>query len=114
MAETLEHFPFEEFVPALRELRRVAREHVVISLPAPLVGFSLGINISGIHPKFISLGTPQWSRPVFDGQHYWEMNRRGYPKRKIRKAIREAGLEIVKEYRPAFSLYIYFFILRKI
>ena len=113
IAEMLEHLPFEEFVPALRELRRVSRRHVVVTLPAPLVGLSLGINICGIYPKFLALGTRQWSRPVFDGQHYWELGRRGYPKRRIRQAIQQAGFHIEKEFRQPFSLYCYFFILRK-
>ncbi len=114
IAEMLEHLPFEEFVPALRELRRVSRKHVVVTLPAPLVGASLGINICGIYPKFLSFGARQWTRPVFDGQHYWELGRRGYPKRRIQQAMRDAGFEIINEFRQPFSLYCHFFILRKI
>lgn len=113
IAEVLEHLPFAAFGGALRELGRVTRRNVIVTLPCPLVGFSVGINICGISPRFFSLGGRQWTRPVFDGQHYWELGRRGYSKRRIRKAIREAGFEIVREFRPGLSLYNYFFVLRK-
>lgn len=113
IAEVLEHLPFEELGPALAELRRVSRRHVVVTLPSPLVGVHIGVNLPLIEPLFIALGLRQLSRPRFDGQHYWEMDRRGYPKRRVRRAIRVAGLDIVKEFRPGLSLYNYFFVLRK-
>lgn len=113
IAEVLEHLPFEQFDAALAELRRVAAKHVVITLPCPLVGFNFGINLPVLDPIFVSLGWRQWSRPRFDGQHYWELDRRGYPKRRIRRHLREAGFEVVREFRPGLSLYNYFFVLAK-
>jgi len=113
IAEVLEHLPYAKLGPALAELRRVTRKHVVVTLPCPLVGFSLGLNICGPEPRFLSLGFRQWTRPVFDGQHYWELGRRGYPKWRIRKLMFEAGYDIEREFRSGFSLYNYFFVLRK-
>jgi len=78
-----------------------------------MIGFHLGINLPLLEPAFLALGWRQWSRPRFDGQHYWELDRRGYPKRRIRKHIREAKFEIVKQFRPGLSLYNYFFVLAK-
>ena len=113
IAEVLEHLPFEQFGACLTELRRVARRHVIVTLPCPLVGFHLGINIPLLEPVFVSLGFRQFSRPRFDGQHYWELDRLGYPKRRIRSALRKAGFGIEKEFRPGLSLYNYFFVLGK-
>lgn len=113
IAEVLEHLPFEELGACLAELRRVTRRHVVITLPCPLVGAHVGVNLPLIEPIFLALGWRRWSRPSFDGQHYWELDRRGYPKRRIRRTLREAGFDIVKEFRPGLSLYNYFFVLRK-
>jgi len=113
IAEVLEHLPFDELPRCLEELARVARRHVVITLPCPLVGLNVGLNVPLLRPMFLSLGIRQWTRPVFDGQHYWELDRRGYPKRRIRRAIREAGFRIVREFRPGLSLYSYFFVLAK-
>jgi len=113
IAEVLEHLPFDDFGVCLAELRRVTRRHVVVTLPCPLVGVHLGINLPVLEPMFMALGVRQLSRPRFDGQHYWELDRRGYPKRRIRRMIHEAGFEIVKEFRPALSLYNYFFVLAR-
>ncbi len=113
IAEVLEHLPWDAFVPALVELRRVARRHVIVTLPCPLVGFNIGLNVPILEPRFWALGFRQLSRPRFDGQHYWELDRLGYPKRRIRAAMREAGFEVEKEFRPGLSLYNYFFVLRK-
>jgi ubiquinone/menaquinone biosynthesis C-methylase UbiE len=113
IAEVLEHLPFEQFPACLAELRRVARRHVIITLPCPLAGLHLGLNLPLLEPIFLSLGFRQYSRPRFDGQHYWELDRLGYPKRRIRAAIREAGYRVTQEFRPGLSLYNYFFILEK-
>jgi hypothetical protein len=113
IAEVLEHLPFEEFGACLAELRRVTKRYVVVTLPCPLVGVHLGINLPILEPMFVALGIRRMSRPRFDGQHYWELDRRGYPKRRIRRAIREAGFEIAREFRPGLSLYNYFFVLAK-
>lgn len=113
IAEVLEHLPWDRFVPALIELRRVARKHVIVTLPCPLAGIHLGINVPLLEPIFLSMGLRQLSKPRFDGQHYWELDRLGYPKRKIRRAVKEAGFTIEREFRPGLSLYNYFFVLRK-
>src|SRR5439155_16473810 len=113
IAEVLEHLPFEQFPECLTELRRVARRHVIITLPCPLAGFHLGLNLPILEPIFLSLGVRQLSRPRFDGQPYWELDRLGYPKRRIRAAICQAGFRVTREFRPGLSLYNYFFILDK-
>jgi Methyltransferase domain len=113
IAEVLEHLPFEQFDEALAELRRVSAKSLIITLPCPLVGFNVGLNLPILDPIFLSLGFRQLSKPRFDGQHYWELDRRGYPKRRIRRHIRDAGFEIVREFRPGLSLYNYFFVLEK-
>ena len=113
-AEVLEHLPFEEFGTCLCELRRVCRRHVVVTLPCALAGIHVGVNLPILAPVFFALGLRQWTRPRFDGQHYWELDRRGYAKRRIRRAVREAGFSIVRAFRPGLSLYNYFFVLEKI
>ncbi|MCB9858512.1 MAG: class I SAM-dependent methyltransferase [Phycisphaerales bacterium] len=113
IAEVLEHLPFEQFDAALTELRRVTSRSLIITLPCPLVGFNVGLNVPILDPIFLSLGFRQLSRPRFDGQHYWELDRRGYPKSRIRKHLRAAGFKITREFRPGLSLYNYFFVLEK-
>lgn len=111
-AEVLEHLPWSDFALALRELRRVCRGHVVLTLPAPFLGLSLMGGMTWVENIAFHLGLPHWKRHRFDGQHYWEVGKRGTERRVVRRVIREAGYSIVREYRPAPSRYCLFFLLK--
>lgn len=111
-AEVLEHLPWEEFGPALQELRRVSRNRVVLTLPAPFLGLSLLGQFTNLGSHGLHLGVPHWKRHRFDGQHYWEVGKRGTERRVVRRVIREQGFTILREFRPAPSLYCLFFILQ--
>jgi ubiquinone/menaquinone biosynthesis C-methylase UbiE len=110
-AEVLEHLPFDQFGLALSELKRVCRGHIIVTLPAPFLGLSSLINVPKLRPKGLFFGLPYFVRHRFDGQHYWELGKRGFGKGRIRRLIRESGLKIVKEFRPAPSLFCYFFVM---
>ncbi len=110
-AEVLEHIPFADFGRALSELARVTRRYVIITLPAPLVGISLLLNLPKIRPLGLSVGFPYWKRHDFGGEHYWELGKKGYAKWRVRRHIRKTGLRIRREFRPAPSLYCYFFVM---
>lgn len=111
-AEVLEHIPFAEFGKALAELRRVCRGHLVVTLPAPFVGLSALINLSGLDLLGVHLGLPFWMKHRYDGEHHWELGKRGYGIARVRRLIRAQGLKIIKDYRPAPSLYCYFFVMQ--
>jgi SAM-dependent methyltransferase len=110
IAEVLEHLPFDLFVPAVRELARVSKKHVVITLPEPRVGVATLVNLPTIQPLRLALGLPFRTTLRGGGEHFWELGRKGYPCRRIRKAIGQAGLRIVQEFRPGVSLYCRFFV----
>lgn len=113
-AEVLEHIPFTEFEKALSELKRVSRGYVILTLPAPFAGLSSLLNFSGLNTKNLYLGLPYWIRHKFDGEHYWELGKRGYSIWRIRRILKQQGFRIANEFRPAPSLYCYFFILSDI
>jgi len=110
-AEILEHLPYEDFGPILEKLREISKQAVVITLPAPLVGISLLANIAGVEPFGFTLGIPYFKKHLFDGQHHWELGKRGYSLRRIKETIKSSGLKITKCYRPKLSLYCYIFVL---
>lgn len=89
--QVLEHMPFELSLAALAEMRRVARKAVVISLPD-----AKGVWVSCV--KLPLLKTRRWMIPnplarakvhVFDGEHYWEVNKRDYPLDRVLSSMRK-------------------------
>ena len=109
--EVLEHLPFDQFDRALAELARVARTHVVISLPhfGPMFSFSLKVPFLP-HLRFAH--KIQFSKKhIFNGQHYWEIGKRGYPTSLIRKKLSVYG-EIMRDFVPFGSPYHHFFVLK--
>jgi len=112
--EVLEHLPFDKFVSALRELRRVARNYVVISLPHWGRHLSVQVRL----PFFKRF---RWQKkfnliPIahkFNGQHYWEIGKKGYGLTKIKNKFKSSELILEKDYVAFESPYHHFFILRK-
>lgn len=96
-AEVLEHIRFEDVPQALRELRRVSSAHVVISLPHPGWVFSLSLKLPLLPYLNLFFQIPFfWQEHKFNGEHYWELGKKGYPVSRFVAAAREAGLELVK------------------
>lgn len=111
--EILEHLPFKHFSISLMELHRVCKSTLILSLPdvswflrtrfdAPLL--SLPTNV-------ISLPTIISDTHVFDGEHYWEIGKKGYTLARIQKVITSCGFNIIKTYRVFENPYHRFFIL---
>jgi Methyltransferase domain len=78
--QMLEHLPYEQSLQAFREMARVSKRQVIISLPddSPAWRYSLYV------PKFgqieFLLPRPRLTlrQHTFDGEHHWEVNKRGY------------------------------------
>lgn len=109
--EVLEHLPFEDFDAAVGELVRVARTHVVISVPhfGPTLSFSLKIPF--LPEMRAALKIPFSKKHPFNGQHYWEAGKREYPISLIRHKLFAHG-ELVRDFVPFGSPYHHFFVLR--
>ena len=78
--QMLEHLPYEKSSQAFREMVRVSKAYVVISLPDAKLVWRYRFYI----PKF---GVFDWLLPrpfaktrvhAFDGEHHWEINKRDY------------------------------------
>lgn len=111
-AEVLEHLPFERFESALGELHRVAKTTVVLSLPhfGPPITFLIKIPF---FPEIkFSFKVPVPLRHAYNGEHYWEIGKRGYPVTRIRRILRRF-FTIQNEFVPFENQYHHFFILKK-
>jgi predicted SAM-dependent methyltransferase len=113
--EVLEHLPFERFVPILREFHRVSRDHVIISLPDYERAYRFHIQLPRLGDVRLLIPVPRLRRPVhqFDGEHWWEIGKRGYALKTILAAIEESGFQVIETYRIFEHAYHHFFRLRR-
>ena len=113
--EVLEHLPFECLHTAVCELWRVSAHHVVISVPDRTRAYRLDIQIPllGEIKKLIHLPTLRPREHGFDGQHYWELGKAGYPPRLVMDILENAGFDILESYRLFESPKYHFFLLGK-
>lgn len=103
--QVLEHLPFDQFIPALRELRRATTSGVVISLPDIRPHYSLSWRLPRVgHGTLV--GTRRKAPPperIQSGRensgHYWEIGYPDVPLRRVREGVSAAGLTISKEWR---------------
>ncbi|GMO50271.1 MAG: hypothetical protein Ta2G_07650 [Termitinemataceae bacterium] len=113
--QVLEHLAYENFTIALNELFRVARKCIILSLPD--AGPVISIHI----PKIC--GRKLFPRPFvkqkeheFDGEHYWEINKKGYGISRIKANIDDLAKKnsflLEKNYRVWENPYHHFFVLK--
>lgn len=115
--QVLEHLPYEDFEKALLELFRVSKKAVIISLPD--VGKIPKLHIPIIcKMKFFKWPFNRLKEHKFDGEHYWEINKKDYEIEKIIKKMTEIAKEynftMKKEYRIWENQYHHFFVFRNI
>ncbi|TAJ14084.1 class I SAM-dependent methyltransferase [Patescibacteria group bacterium] len=77
--EVLEHLKSEDVPHALKEMARVARTHVLVSLPHPGWVFSLIGKIPLFKRFEFFFQLPFfWKTHVFNGEHYWELGKKNH------------------------------------
>jgi hypothetical protein len=78
--QVLEHLPYNRALVAFAEMVRVSRSNVVISLPDARRLWRYRFFIPFLGDVDMMIPRPRF-RPVahvFDGEHYWELNKRGF------------------------------------
>ncbi len=110
--EVLEHLPFEQFERALSELARVSRRVVLLSLPHFGPSLRLEFKVPFIPRVRLAWKVPYPQVHIFDGQHYWEIGKRGFPVRRIRNILLRQ-FQIENEFVPFENQYHHFFVLKK-
>lgn len=83
--QMLEHLPFEQSLEAFGEMARVADKAVIISLPDAATRLPLSIQLPWVGTVTFFIPMPRFRAPVhkFDGEHYWEINKSGYPVKSV-------------------------------
>lgn len=114
--QVLEHLPFEKSKMAFSEMARVAKKAIVISLPDAATRWPVSIHIPMIGLIDFLIPKPRLVAPqhVFDGEHYWEINKKGYSLEKIiNEFSSSAPLKLEKTYRVTENPYHRFFVFIK-
>ncbi len=97
-SEVLEHLPYDNFMPALKELKRVSRKFIVLGLPNAGAVLRLDVKLPILKRFVIFTKIPFfWKEHKFNGEHYWESGKKGYSQNKIRTDIAKTGLIITKD-----------------
>lgn len=109
--EILEHLPFSEFEVALSEIKRVSKHTVVISLPhfGPPIKFLFKFPF--IKEIRLAYKIPYHPEHTFNGQHYWEIGKKGYSIKTIRN-IFSKYFDLVDDFIPFDNQYHHFFVLK--
>jgi ubiquinone/menaquinone biosynthesis C-methylase UbiE len=112
--QVLEHIRYEEFFKALTELHRVARRYVILSLPDARKVWSYQFYLPKIGSLYFHIPRPKIGEYIhkFDGEHYWEINKKGYSLNQIISDIKKVGFILEKSYRVNENPYHRFFIMR--
>jgi hypothetical protein len=75
--------------------------------------FDIQVPLLGEIKKLIRLPTLRPREHVFDGQHYWELGKAGYPLRLVMDILENVGFDILDSYRLFESPKYHFFLLGK-
>jgi SAM-dependent methyltransferase len=113
--QVLEHLPYAQALEAFEEMVRVSKKNIVISLPDAKKLYYYHFTIPKIGTKQVFLPRPPL-KPVlhhFDGQHYWEINKKGYVLKDIIADFCSHNVELIKTYRVKEYLYHRFFVFEK-
>jgi ubiquinone/menaquinone biosynthesis C-methylase UbiE len=107
--QILEHLPYEQSLKAFDDMVRVAKYNIIVSLPDAKNVWLYAFHI----PK---MGVKYWlfPKPKFRGEHYWEINKRGYSLQKIIDDFCKSPVKLQKTYRVLEHPYNRFFIFKKI
>src|SRR3989344_285834 len=108
--EVLEHLPFEKLDTSLFELARVAKKKVIISVPHFGPPIALRFKLPFLPEFSFALKIPFPLVHVFNGQHYWELGKRGYTVARFRTHL-EKQFKVEKEFVPFENQYHHFFVL---
>ncbi len=115
--QVLEHMPFEHSLKALAECCRVARKAVILSLPDAARGWDETINFPYLRTLRFVLRNPFARRRihVFNGEHYWEINKQGYKLVDVITQMRRVAQQYdIRTFRVHENLYHRFFVFTKL
>ncbi len=112
VCEVLEHIPFEKVEKALSEIVRVAKKGVVISVPHFSHPIKFLFKIPLLRELSFALRIPHPKEHEFNGEHYWELGKKGYTVNRFVRVLSQFGV-VKKHFVPFAYQYHHFFVVLK-
>ena len=109
--EVLEHLPYAQLPECLSELSRVAQNKVIISVPHFGPSVRIRLKVPLLPEVSCAFKIPIPLTHTFNGQHYWELGKRGYRVSSFRNELTKYFV-IEKEFVPFENQYHHFFVLK--
>jgi len=114
-AQVFEHIEYHDFINVLSNLKKHTN-YLILSLPYTSAN-SIFINFSMHFPvfKYFNFSIKIFFKKIkhiFNGQHYWEIGKKNFSLRKVKKDILKSGWKIERRYINQQNPYHYFFILK--
>ena len=111
--QMLEHVPYELSLCIFKEMCRVAKNGVVVSLPNARKIWPFSLYIPTIGSVFLHIPSPlsRAKKHEFDGQHHWELNKIGYAATKVISDFQTiGGKPLIKHFRVPDNPYHHFMV----
>lgn len=115
-SEIFEHVEYRDFLTALQQLS-VVSEYFILTLPdtnerSLTFGFRLRLPVFNNLTKIFKFRTGRVSH-TFDGQHYWEIGKKGSELHKIEYDIKQSGWNIISNFLNIDNPYHRCFVLKR-
>lgn len=110
--QVLEHLPFDQLGVCLDEIARVSRGSAVVSIPHKGRTWELAVTVAPLLRLHRSGKLPARTEHRFDGQHYWELGARNYPRERVAAVFTER-FRIAREFQVLANPFHHFFVLEK-
>ncbi len=111
--QMLEHLPYTDSLCAFREMARVSRKNIVISLPDSKILWRYRFHVPklGTFDKLIPRPSLVTRQHKFDGEHYWEISKKGFSLSRVISDFSEWA-SLLKTYRVLENPYHRFFVFK--
>lgn len=114
-AQVFEHIKYKDYISTLKKIKKNTAA-LILTLPYTTKN-SLFFNFNMYFPvlkqfKLSSKLIYKKTEHKFNGQHYWEIGKKGFDLKKIRKDIKQCNWKIIRRYINEQNPYHYFFILK--
>lgn len=112
--QVLEHIPYEGFLSAIENMVHGSRSYAIFSIPNCRSSYCYSIKLPFLAQFnfFIDMPFQKPSDHVFDGEHYWELEKSGYEVRKVVSDLKTV-CEVVECFRLPENPYHHFFVVKE-